>query len=214
MTIRIHEIYRSVQGESSFAGQPCTFVRTTACDLRCVWCDTPDAFTGGTVMTIDAVMQQVNQLGCDLVELTGGEPLLQPKLPALCSELLASGATVLIETGGHRDISVLPAGVIRIMDIKCPGSGESQHNLWSNISHLNKRDEVKFVIADRSDFDWAVSVVQQHGLADRVGGLLFSPVHGALSPVELSQWLLESKIPARLNLQLHKYIWGAEATGV
>lgn len=215
MTLRIHEIYRSVQGESTWAGKPCTFVRTTACDLRCVWCDTPDAFVGGTNMTVAEVMDRVLDLGIDMVELTGGEPLLQKELPELARALLDRGATVLCETGGHRDISVLPPGVIRIMDLKCPGSGECGKNLWSNIAHLNQRDEVKFVVADRADFDWSVDKALEHHLPDRVNALLFSPVHGACAPAQLVDWLLEASLPkSQLNLQLHKYVWGAEAKGV
>jgi len=180
-----------------------------------VWCDTPDAFVGGVNMSVDEVMARVRELGVDMVELTGGEPLLQKELPTLAQALLDAGATVLCETGGHRDISVLPPGVIRIMDLKCPGSGEGSKNLWSNIGHLNVRDEVKFVVADRADFDWSVAAIREHRLEGKVAALLFSPVHGACDPRDLVDWILEAKVKGgQFNLQLHKVIWGAEAKGV
>jgi 7-carboxy-7-deazaguanine synthase len=214
MAIRIHEIYRSVQGESTFAGRPCTFIRTSACDLRCVWCDTPQAFVGGTNMEVEEIVAAVDALGTDLVEITGGEPLLQKEVRVLAEQLLARGAAVLCETGGHRDISLLPDGVIRIMDLKCPGSGEGDKNLWSNIPLLTNRDEVKFVVADRTDFDWSVAAIRKHRLESRVNALLISPVHGVCDPKAVVEWLRESGLNARLNLQLHKYIWGAEKQGV
>jgi len=215
MPITINEIYRSLQGESTWAGLPCTFIRTTACDIRCSWCDTTYSYYEGKAMSLDEVMAEVERLGCDLVELTGGEPLLQKELPELARRLLAKGATVLCETGGHRDISVLPAGVIRIMDIKCPASGESGKNLWSNVAHLNSHDEVKCVVADKADFDWAVERIREHGIEGRVRTILFSPVHGQCDPKALAGWVLESGLEnSRMQLQLHKYVWGADATGV
>jgi 7-carboxy-7-deazaguanine synthase len=214
MALRIHEIYRSVQGESTHAGRPCTFVRTTACDLRCVWCDTPQAFVGGTSMELADVVAEVKRLGIDLVELTGGEPLLQKEIGVLASALMAAGAEVLCETGGHRDISLLPAGVVRIMDLKCPASGECDKNEWANIARLTSEDEVKFVVADRADFDWSLSVTKEHRLCGRVKAVLMSPVHGVCDPKELVEWIKESGLPLRLNLQLHKYVWGAEKQGV
>ncbi|MCK6439397.1 MAG: 7-carboxy-7-deazaguanine synthase QueE [Planctomycetes bacterium] len=214
VTITIHEIYRSIQGESTFAGRPCTFVRTTACDLRCRWCDTEHAFYEGKPMTLDNVLTEVKRLGADLAELTGGEPLLQKETPELCRRLLAMGTTVLIETGGHRDIAVLPDGVIRIMDLKCPGSGMADKNLWSNIEHLNRRDEVKFVIAGRADFDWAVEQTKLHYLCERVNAVLFSPVFGECDPAALAQWVVESGLDIRMQLQMHKHIWAPDARGV
>ncbi|MCA8938393.1 MAG: radical SAM protein [Planctomycetes bacterium] len=212
--MRIHEIYRSVQGESRWAGMPCTFVRTTGCDLRCVWCDTEQAFYGGSDWTIDEILAEVDRLGNDLVELTGGEPLLQRDIGTLASALLEKGAKVLCETGGHRDISVLPSAVIKIMDVKCPESGESDKNRFENFLHLGADDEIKFVVQSRADFEWAREVIQQHRLAERVGALLISPVFGEVEPSDLVAWIIESGLPLRLNLQLHKYIWSPSATGV
>lgn len=215
MSIRIFEIYRSLQGESSYAGLPCVFIRTAGCDLRCNWCDTEQAFYGGQDLEVSEILEEVEQHQEELVEVTGGEPLLQKDLVLLLEALLDKKKKVLIETGGHRDISVLPQKVIRIMDLKPPGSGESHKNYWPNIKNLRAHDEIKFVIQDRSDFDWAYAVIQKYDLSKRVHALLFSPIHGSCEPKDLSQWLLESRIPhGRLQLQLHKYIWGAQASGV
>lgn len=214
MALTVYEIYKSIQGESTRAGLPCTFVRLAACDLRCVWCDTPYAFTGGRKMTIDEVVTAVEALGCGLVELTGGEPLLQAEAPALMSALLARGHTVLLETGGHISIGNVPEDVVAIVDVKCPGSGESHRMHWPNLDDLSGHDEVKFVLADRADFDYACDVVCRHDLASRVAAVLFSPVHGVLAPDELARWILDANIPARLQLQTHKYIWDPETRGV
>lgn len=214
MAITIHEIYRSIQGESTFAGEPCTFIRTTTCDLRCKWCDTEHAFFDGTSVDLDEIIARVEKLGIDLVEITGGEPLLHNEVPLLAEKLMSRGATVLVETGGHRDISILPEGAIRIMDLKCPASGESKSNDFENIDHLNKHDEVKFVIADRQDFDWAVEQIIEYDLEDRVSAVLLSPVFGQCSAEHLTTWLLESDIKARVQLQMHKYIWSPETKGV
>ena len=213
-SIRIHEIYRSVQGESSFAGQPCTFVRTSGCDLRCSWCDTAEAFEGGRRMARDEVFNEALSLATPLVELTGGEPLLQPAVLPLMSELCDAGKTVLLETGGHRDIAPVDPRVHRIVDFKAPGSGEVQNNLWSNVQHLHERDELKFVLAHRQDYDWMREVIAEHDLAGLGIPLHASPVHGQLEPKILVEWLLEDALPVRLGLQLHKYIWGADASGV
>jgi 7-carboxy-7-deazaguanine synthase len=212
--LTINEIFHSIQGESSFAGQPCVFVRLTACDLRCTWCDTPYAFYEGRKMSVDEVIADVESRGCELVEVTGGEPLLQQDVYPLMQRLIDAGKTVLIETGGHRSIGKVPAGVIRIMDVKCPGSGESAKNDWSNLPLLTKRDEVKFVIADRVDYDYAREILAREHLADRCGAVLFSPVHGELEPRQLSEWVLADRLPVRVQLQLHKYIWSPETRGV
>lgn len=210
----IHEIYASIQGESSFAGLPCTFVRTSGCNLRCSWCDTPQAFHGGTKMSRAEVLAKALAFDTPLVELTGGEPLLQAGTLPLLRELCDAGKTVLIETSGERDISAIDPRVHRIVDLKAPGSGEAAKNRWENLAHLTQRDEVKFVLKDRADYAWARDVVQRENLAVRVHQVLVSPVHGALDPKDLVAWVLEDKLPVRVNLQLHKYIWGAEAQGV
>jgi 7-carboxy-7-deazaguanine synthase len=212
--LTINEIFHSIQGESSFAGQPCVFVRLTACDLRCTWCDTPYAFYEGRKMSVDDVIADVESRGCDLVEVTGGEPLLQPDVYRLMQRLIDSGKTVLIETGGHRSIAKVPEGVVRIMDVKCPGSGEAAKNEWSNLALLTTRDEVKFVIADRVDYDYAREIVARERLAERCGAVLFSPVHGVLDPRQLAEWVLADRLPVRVQLQVHKYIWSPETRGV
>lgn len=212
--LTVNEIFHSIQGESTHAGRPCVFVRLTACDLRCRWCDTPYAFHEGRKMSVDEVVADVDSRGCDVVEVTGGEPLLQPDVYPLMQRLLDSGKTVLIETGGHRSIADVPKGVIRIMDVKCPGSGESDKNDWSNLAHLTRHDEVKFVIADRADYEFARDVVRREQLAGRVNAVLFSPVHGELDPKVLSQWVIEDRLPVRVQLQIHKYIWSATTRGV
>jgi 7-carboxy-7-deazaguanine synthase len=211
--MRITEIYRSIQGESSYAGLPCVFVRTTGCDLRCSWCDSEFTFTGGERMSVDDVMAEVEKYDCRLVELTGGEPLLQPDINELATRLADAGRTVLIETGGHRDISKLDPRVVRIMDLKCPASGECEKNLWSNLAHLRPQDEVKFVLADRNDYDWAVDTIRRHGLEDRAG-LLISTAFGTVEPRLVVEWMLTDGLRARFQLQLHKYIWPPEARRV
>jgi 7-carboxy-7-deazaguanine synthase len=204
--MRITEIYQSIQGESSYTGLPCVFVRTTGCDLRCSWCDSEFTFTGGTQMTLAQIIEEVEKYDCRLVELTGGEPLLQPDIYELATRLADAGHTVLIETGGHRDISKLDQRVIRIMDLKCPASGECEKNLWSNLEHLRPVDEVKFVIADRRDYEWALATIREHKLEDRAG-LLFSTAFGSIEPARVVAWMLEDKLRARFQLQLHKHIW-------
>lgn len=211
--MNVTEIFHSIQGESTAAGEPCTFVRLTACDLRCRWCDTAYAFTGGEPMTIDAVLERVRALGCPLVEITGGEPLLQKETPELCRRLLTEGYRVMIETGGHRDISVLPEGVRVILDVKCPGSGESERNDWANLDRLRAGGEIKFVIADRADYEWASDVVRARGLAGRFP-VLFSPVFGEMDYRALAEWVLADRLPVRFQVQLHKHIWDPAARGV
>jgi len=212
--LTINEIFYSIQGESSRAGQPCVFVRLTACDLRCSWCDTPYAFTEGQKMSVDDVMAAVEGYGCPLVEITGGEPLLQEDVYELMDRLRSAGLNVMLETGGHRSVARVPAGVLKIVDIKCPGSGEADKNDWSNLAALAPDDEVKFVIRDRSDYEFARGVITSHGLADRAAPVLMSPVHGVLEPRILSEWILADRLRARLQLQLHKYIWSPTTRGV
>ena len=212
--LTVNEIFHSIQGESTRAGRPCVFVRLTACDLRCSWCDTPYAFHEGQKMSVDEVLSQVRAFGCEVVEVTGGEPLLQPDVYPLMQGLLDDGRTVLLETGGHRSVDRVPAAVIRIIDVKCPGSGESGKNHWPNLDHLRPADEVKFVIKDRLDYDYARDVVARYGLIGRCAAVLFSPVHGELDPRQLAEWILADRLPVRLQLQAHKYIWGAQTRGV
>lgn len=212
--LTINEIFHSIQGESTYAGEPCVFVRLTACDLRCTWCDTAYAFTEGRKMSLDEVVDVVEGYGCPTVEITGGEPLLQADVYPLMSRLLASGKRVLIETGGHRSIEQVPAGVIRIVDVKCPGSGEADRMHWDNLRLVTAGDQVKFVIKDRADYDYARSVMEREALHGRVGAILFSPVHGVLHPRTLAEWVLADRLPVRLQLQAHKYIWSPETRGV
>jgi 7-carboxy-7-deazaguanine synthase len=212
--LTVNEIFHSIQGESTWAGLPCVFVRLTACDLRCSWCDTPYAFTEGSKRTVDEVLRDVEACGCRLVEITGGEPLLQPDVYPLMERLLDGGFQVLLETGGHRSLEGIPAGVVTVMDVKCPGSRESQRMDWANFDRLRPRDEVKFVVQDRADYDFARRVIDDHALSGRVSGILVSPVHGVLDPKELAAWILADRLPVRLQLQVHKYIWGATARGV
>lgn len=212
--LTVNEIFHSIQGESDHAGRPCVFVRLTGCDLRCVWCDTPYAFHEGRKLTVDEVVAEVAGYGCDLVEITGGEPLLQAEVYPLMDRLVASGATVLLETGGHQSVARVPAAVVKVMDIKCPGSRESERNAWDNITRLTARDQVKFVITDRGDYEFARDVVQRYTLERRCAAVLFSPVHGVLPPERLAEWVLEDRLPVRLQIQLHKLLWGAETRGV
>lgn len=213
-TLVVHEIYVSIQGESSFAGLPCAFVRLSGCNLRCRWCDTPQAFHGGRRMPRAEVLERALALETPLVELTGGEPLLQAGAPQLLSELCDAGRTVLLETSGERDISAVDPRVHRIVDLKAPGSGESHRNRWDNVAHLTPRDEVKLVLADRRDYEWARAVIAEHRLHERAGTVLVSCVHGELAPQDLVAWMLEDKLPARFQLQMHKHVWDADATGV
>ncbi|MDA1094562.1 MAG: radical SAM protein [Acidobacteria bacterium] len=212
--LTVNEIFHSIQGESDQAGRPCVFVRLTGCDLRCVWCDTPYAFHEGRKLGVDQVMDAVSAYGCDLVEVTGGEPLLQEGVYELMDRLLAAGATVMLETGGQVSVARVPAAVVKIMDIKCPGSGESDKNLWDNLPLLTARDQVKFVIADRADYEFARDVLCQHKLDTQCGAVLLSPVHDVLQPVTLAQWVLADRLPVRVQLQLHKYLWAPDTRGV
>ena len=212
--LTINEIFQSIQGESTHVGEPCVFVRLTACDLRCSWCDTAYAFHEGRKMTVEDVVSQVRGCGCRLVEITGGEPLLQREVYPLMERLLAEGFRVMLETGGHLTTEQVPEGVISIIDVKCPGSGESGKNHWPNLERLRPPDEVKFVISDRADYEFARDVLSRYRLAERAHAVLFSPVHGVLDPKDLAAWILADKLAVRLQLQVHKYIWGATARGV
>jgi len=212
--LTVNEIFYSIQGESTRAGRPCVFVRLTACDLRCSWCDTPYAFHEGRKMSVDEVVTEAERYGCPLVEITGGEPLIQEDVYELMDELLARGRTVLLETGGHRPIDRVPDAVVKIVDVKCPGSGEAARNDLTNLDRLAPHDEVKFVIKDRGDYEFARDIIDRRQLAGRCAAILFSPVHGVLDPKTLSEWMLQDRVSARLQLQLHKYIWAPETRGV
>ena len=212
--LTVNEIFHSIQGESTHAGRPCVFVRLTACDLRCSWCDTPYAFTEGRKMSVDDVVERVRGYNCDVVEITGGEPLLQKEVYPLMERLLDEGRTVMIETGGHLSAEQVPAGVIRVIDVKCPASGEAGKMHWPNLERLRSTDEIKFVIQDRADYDYARRIVEQHDLVQRSGAVLFSPVHGQLDPRQLAEWILADRLPVRLQLQAHKYIWDPGTRGV
>jgi 7-carboxy-7-deazaguanine synthase len=212
--LTINEIFYSIQGESTRAGERCVFVRLTACDLRCSWCDTPYAFHEGRKMSVDEVIAEVARHGCPLVEITGGEPLLQEDVYPLMERLLADGRRVMLETGGHRSIANVPRAVLKIVDVKCPASGEADRNDWENLGRLAAHDEVKFVIQDRGDYEFAKDVIERHGLVSRAAAILLSPVHGILEPRTLTEWMLADRLPARLQLQLHKYIWSANTRGV
>jgi 7-carboxy-7-deazaguanine synthase len=211
--MRITEIYTSVQGETQYAGLPCTLVRTTGCDLRCTYCDSAFAFHGGKEMSVDEIVAEVTSLGAPLVLLTGGEPMLQRDLPALASRLLAAGLRVMIETSGAHRLDALPAEVVRIIDVKTPASGESHRMAWEVLEGLGPRDAVKFVVSNEADYRWAAGVIRERRLAERTE-VLISPVHGEVDPRALVAWMLRDRLPARLNLQIHKYIWSPEARGV
>jgi 7-carboxy-7-deazaguanine synthase len=205
--MQVTEIFKSIQGESSFAGLPCSFIRTTGCNLRCVWCDTEYAFYGGKQMSIPEILEAIEPHRCNLVEITGGEPLLQPDVPQLAQELIEQNRTVLVETSGALDIGVLPAETITIMDIKCPASGMMDQMKWNNLEKLSRKDEIKFVIQDRSDYDWAVNILNQYQLHQK-NLVLFSPVYRKLPPEQLAEWILQDNLPVRFQIQLHKVLWG------
>jgi 7-carboxy-7-deazaguanine synthase len=205
--LTINEIFHSIQGESTHTGRPCVFVRLTACDLRCRWCDTEYAFHDGVPLSIPEILARVAAFGCPLVEVTGGEPLLQRHTPTLVRELLDQGHEVLVETGGHLDIAPLDPRARIILDLKCPGSGEVKGNRWENLDRLAGKDAIKFVIADRNDYDWASETVHRLGLQARAP-VYFSPVHGELDAAHLAGWILEDRLPVRLQLQIHKLLWG------
>jgi len=212
--LHINEIFYSIQGESTHVGRPCVFVRLTGCNLRCKWCDTEYAFYEGSRVPISEVVEKIRGYRCDMVEVTGGEPLLQEGVYPLTEAMLEAGATVMIETSGAMDVSRLDPRVIKIMDLKCPGSGECERNLWSNLEHLTTRDEIKFVVGDRADYEWARDTIVARDLARRVGALLLSPVFEQLEPAALASWILEDRLPARMQLQMHKQIWPGISRGV
>jgi 7-carboxy-7-deazaguanine synthase len=211
--VRITEIFFSIQGESSHVGKPCVFVRLTGCSLRCVWCDTKYSYFGGREQTQAEVLAEVEKYPAKLVEITGGEPLEQDEVYPLMQTLLDRGYTVMLETGGHVRIDRVPASVIKIIDVKCPDSREAERNCWDNVELAQPHDEFKFVIATRTDYDWAKETYNRR-LRSKPNVTLFSPSHEDLPPVHLSQWILADGLPVRLQLQIHKYIWGADARGV
>lgn len=211
--MRITEIFHSIQGESTFAGRPCVFVRLTGCPLRCAWCDTDYAFYGGSERSIDEVLTQIRSYGCGLVEVTGGEPLAQPESLPLLSRLCREGFCVLLETSGVLDTASVDPLVHVILDVKCPASGMTSRMHWPNVERLRPVDEAKFVIQDRADYEWSTAVLARYGLADRCP-VHFSPVFGVMDPRLLAEWVLADRLPVRLQLQLHKQIWAADMRGV
>jgi 7-carboxy-7-deazaguanine synthase len=213
MPLKVNEIFKSIQGESWFAGLPCVFVRLTGCNLRCTYCDTAYAYDEGEELSVEEVLERVAAYNCPMVEITGGEPLLQEETPKLAAALLQKARAILVETNGTLDIDVLPKGIVRIVDMKCPDSGECGRMLWENMGRLVKTDEVKFVLQSRRDYEWAKALVAEHQLLRRCM-VLFSPAFGVLEPRVLAGWILEDNLAVRLNLQLHKYIWTPEERGV
>jgi len=213
--LRITEIFRSIQGESTHAGRPCTFIRLTGCPMRCTWCDSEYTFTGGEHVSIEEVMRQVNDFGCQLVEVTGGEPLAQPAAFNLVQRLCDEGFEVLIETGGFCSTKEVDARAAIVLDVKCPASGEAERNHWPNLERVRPHlDEVKFVIADRGDWDYARATIERYGLEGRAKGILISPAWGQIDLTELAGWIAASGLKVRMQLQLHKYIWGPDVHGV
>ncbi len=212
-SLQITEIFHSIQGESTHVGQPCVFVRLTGCPLRCTWCDTEYAFFGGTTMAMETILEQVRSYDCPLVEVTGGEPLHQPGSFVLLTQLCDAGFQVMLETSGACDISKVDDRVSIVLDVKCPGSEMTDRMRWENLNQLSTKDEVKFVLQDRSDYEWARDIVRQQALANRCS-VLFSPVFGGLDLQPLSEWILEDHLPIRLQIQLHKVIWDPQTRGV
>ena len=210
----VTEVFKSIQGESTFAGLPCVFVRLTGCNLRCHWCDTAYAFYGGTQMTVDEVLGRVRQFGGKLVEVTGGEPLLQKEVCPLTEQLLKEGFRVLIETSGERYVGELPRPVVKVVDVKCPGSGESEKFCFENLRALERKDQIKFVILDENDYHYAREFLAKYDLRSRVDEVIFSPVFGQLAPRQLAEWILRDGLEVRMGLQLHKFIWDPDARGV
>jgi len=212
MKIKISEFFYSIQGETSFAGLPAVFLRLSQCNLRCSYCDTEYAWEAGESMSIESILSKICAFDCNLLVITGGEPLLQPDVFELVAPLNKKGKTVLVETNGSLDISVIPNEALKIMDVKCPGSGENKKNLASNLNYLTYKDEIKFVISSREDYDWALNFIKTNKLSKH--RILFSPTISSLAPKSLAEWILENKISVRLQLQLHKIIWGNDAKGV
>lgn len=215
MNLRITEIFLSIQGESSHAGRPCSFVRLTGCPMRCVWCDSEYTFTGGEHMSFDAIFERLEGFGCKLVEVTGGEPLAQKNVFPFIAELCDRGYEVLIETGGYVSTEAVDERAKIILDVKCPASGEAERNHWPNLERLRpEKDEVKFVVADLPDWEFAQKIISEYDLIDRTKEVLISPVYGMEKIAELAGAVAQSGLKVRLNLQLHKYIWGADTRGV
>jgi 7-carboxy-7-deazaguanine synthase len=213
-SLSVNEIYYSIQGESTWAGRPCVFVRLAFCDLRCSYCDTEYAFYEGKKQTLKEIVDTIATFRCPLVEITGGEPLLQKNVLALMSILADGGSTVLLETSGAHDISKVDARVHRIMDLKTPGSGEVEKNFWPNIDYLTLRDEVKFVMGSREDYEWSCDKVQRYGLTSRCHAVLFSPIFGRIDPRQIVEWILADRLDVRFQLQMHKFIWSPAQRGV
>jgi len=212
-TLKINEIYKSIQGESTHTGRPCIFVRLTYCNLRCTYCDTEYAFYEGKEKKIDTIMDEVKSMNCTLVEVTGGEPLFQPNCIELLNRLVNEGYEVMLETGGSISISDVPKSIIKIVDFKCPTSGMMKKNLWSILDDIQSHDEIKFVIGNREDFDWACKRINEYSLAEKCT-ILFSPVFGEIEPKKIIDWIVDENIPVRFQLQSHKYIWPSEKKGV
>ncbi|MCC6199653.1 MAG: 7-carboxy-7-deazaguanine synthase QueE [Moraxellaceae bacterium] len=208
--LRISEIFHSLQGEARTVGRPTVFIRLTGCPLRCVWCDTPYAFSGGSIMTLDTVLESVALHGAKHICVTGGEPLAQPECLTLLTALCDAGLEVSLETSGAMDVSKVDPRVSKVMDLKAPDSGEAHRNLYENIPHLTQHDQVKFVIASHKDYEWVRFKCDEYQLVERVGDVLFSPVHGALEPRQLAEWILADRLHVRMQVQLHKYLWNNE----
>ncbi|MCZ6601510.1 MAG: radical SAM protein [Planctomycetota bacterium] len=213
MDLKVTEIFHSIQGESTYSGLPCTFVRLATCDLRCRWCDTEYSFEEGETRSVDSILQRVAEIGCPLVEVTGGEPLVQAGAVVLLRRLLEEDYRVLLETGGHRSLGEVPPEVVKIVDLKCPGSRMSHRNHWANLDLLTEKDELKFVIANEEDYLWARGVLRDRHLEGKLT-VLFSPVWGEMDPQELASWILRDRLSVRLQVQVHKVIWGPDRRGV
>ena len=211
--LQVTEIFYSIQGESSFAGQPCVFIRLTGCPLRCTWCDTDYAFYGGERLTFETILKQVKSYDCRLVEVTGGEPLSQSATTSFLTVLCDEGFEVLLETSGAIDTAQVDSRTRIILDVKCPGSGMTDRMHWANLARLSQKDEAKFVLKDREDYDWAKDVVMRYNLTDRCS-VLFSPVFGDLDLQKLAEWILADRLSVRFQVQLHKYIWAPDMRGV
>lgn len=213
-TVSVVEIFKSIQGESTWAGTPCVFVRLAGCNLRCTFCDTRYAHEGGREILLEDVLAECERLRGNVVEITGGEPVLQPGCAPLAVELIGAGKTVLVETNGSQPLNILPSEVVRIIDLKCPGSGENDSVCWENLENLRPRDEIKFVVADRMDYDWGRGLVERYDLVERCHAVLFAPVFRKMEPARLAKWILQDGMNVRLQLQQHKYIWAPDARGV